>query len=696
MTPLADDHDALAPSLNKGTRGDLRTEETAPRSSRAPRVRLTVNDADEIEQVHGSLAELGLTPPRRDGERLELADVLHSAHLTGALGDDAQRTPFYARLARGEDGEPGRWVRVTPAPDGARRQLTIEDAHERMNTPEMRALREHGFREIADALPLTTWIATPTGKLHYISASSEQLTGVARSALKGRGWLATVHPNERERVWGEFEAAANARAPFETSYRFPDRDGGDGETRHVHVYGTPLLAEDGALVGYAGRTIDISDVHAERAKKRQALGREAVYTRFTRHMAHLLEEARSAEDVDTFHQHLLDAAIDVTPGAQAGAALARRGAEGRQRFVAASGFELERLRDIEFAPDSAGFYHPPGDPNPRILRFPIPRDTNAELVVREGSDVDLGVDGRLGEIQATLVVPIVVRGVTEVFLTLDNFDTPAAFDEGAIEMMRAFAQTAAGLIERLEMERQIADIAFHEPITGLANEVRLHHHLDEALLRIEPERGERLALLLVRCPTISHVAHGRGRAAGDEVAAQLARRLESVIPPRALAARPSLVNMLVALEGTDAEDAALERTLTQLHARLTAPILANNEVYYPKIHTGLALLPDDADSPTPSSTAPSSPAATPSGLASSGMRTATKPAWSAPRWSTSPSRRGCGTASSATSSPSTTSPASTSPAARSAGWRRSRAGASRGAMWRSRPRSSFRKRSGAG
>jgi diguanylate cyclase (GGDEF)-like protein len=81
------------------------------------------------------------------------------------------------------------------------------------------------------------------------------------------------------------------------------------------------------------------------------------------------------------------------------------------------------------------------------------------------------------------------------------------------------------ITDRTESERDLAELAFHDPLTGVANRAELEQRLDDALAESPP----RAALLVVDLDDFKAVNDSLGHAAGDRVLVAVARRLKACV-----------------------------------------------------------------------------------------------------------------------------------------------------------------------
>lgn len=230
------------------------------------------------------------------------------------------------------------------------------------------ALRESEarFRTLADSLPVMVWVADAEGRCTWFNKTWLDYTGRTLDQEIGYGWTQEVHPEDVDSCRRSYEKALQARVPFTLEYRVKGRD---GAYRWILDSGGPRFSPDGALAGFIGGCLDITE----------------------RKVAE--EEARSRE-VQIHHLAYHDALTELPNRSllldRLGQALAQAERDGAQTAVLY--FDLDRFKTIN---DTLG--HPAGD---ELLRQVASR---LRTVLREGDTV-----ARLGGDEFVILLPHVL------------------------------------------------------------------------------------------------------------------------------------------------------------------------------------------------------------------------------------------------------------------------------------------------
>ena len=137
-----------------------------------------------------------------------------------------------------------------------------------MNPGSLTAAGERQFETLAEWSPFGIFHTDAQGMAVYTNGAWQQLFGLSAAQTLGDGWSQVIHPEDKDRVLAEWQAAAAAGGDFDTTYRIQRPD---GEARHLQVRSRAMVPEGGPggrIAGYVGVALDISD-QVEAARKLQ-------------------------------------------------------------------------------------------------------------------------------------------------------------------------------------------------------------------------------------------------------------------------------------------------------------------------------------------------------------------------------------------------------------------------------------------
>ena len=202
--------------------------------------------------------------PREEYEGRLITEVFPNSRETGFL--DMYRQVWETGEPIVEDEYPyqsgrastrrGVWLalQITRVDEGV--AIAWRDVTEQVSARKKVEESEARFRQMADHAPVMLRVADPSGACVYLNRQWFEYTGQARDAASAwAGWTA-VHPDDVERVRGNFIAANEMQVPFRSEYRLRRWD---GESRWFIDSAMPRFDGTGDFVGYIGSVIDIED-----------------------------------------------------------------------------------------------------------------------------------------------------------------------------------------------------------------------------------------------------------------------------------------------------------------------------------------------------------------------------------------------------------------------------------------------------
>jgi len=164
------------------------------------------------------------------------------------------------------------------------------------------------------------------------------------------------------------------------------------------------------------------------------------------------------------------------------------------------------------------------------------------------------------------------------------------------DLIESICTIAGFAVERALNEERLNSLAFHDPLTGLANRTLMNAQLAERLIAAH-RTGSIVAVHFLDLDKFKHVNDTYGHAAGDDVLRVVARRLERMTRETDTLARLGGDEFVLIQSGIldPAEAAHLAKRIVDA---MKAPIESDGATYEIGMSVGIALFPTDADNAT--------------------------------------------------------------------------------------------------
>jgi len=267
-----------------------------------------------LRRVSSSLADMiGAKPEEQIGR---LPGEVWPAGLAAGT-ESAVRTVLAdgAPIGDGQQGSGASRAEETDIGDGRRLALSWYPAHDNAGAPTgvtmiavdvsgdhaaaeaVRRTRER-YRSLVQAGNQVVWVTDPRGEVAEDSPEWRWITGQSLEHYLTDGWLAAIHPNDRDRVERDWRECIRTGTVFDGSYRVRTKT---GSYRHYDVRAVPI-ERDGAIIEWMGASTDVTgqrEADEMRGRLTEQLSAAALRTSRLQQATSLLAEALSVQQVVT-------------------------------------------------------------------------------------------------------------------------------------------------------------------------------------------------------------------------------------------------------------------------------------------------------------------------------------------------------------------------------------------------------------
>ncbi len=112
------------------------------------------------------------------------------------------------------------------------------------------------FESLLDLSPQVIWFGTPDGQLTYCNPYWYDYTGLSQGDTLGHGWTRAIHPEDRDRVLGSWQAAIQRGADYEVEMRLRSKA---GAYCWFLARSRPARDESGNVNAWLGIAVDIEE-----------------------------------------------------------------------------------------------------------------------------------------------------------------------------------------------------------------------------------------------------------------------------------------------------------------------------------------------------------------------------------------------------------------------------------------------------
>ena len=113
------------------------------------------------------------------------------------------------------------------------------------------------YQTLTEVSPVGIFYTDASGNCLYVNERWCQIAGITCEKAFGQGWVESIHPDDRDRIFAEWYRAAQEKLPFKSEYRFQHLS--NGQVRWVFGQAVGKIGENGEVKGYVGTITDITE-----------------------------------------------------------------------------------------------------------------------------------------------------------------------------------------------------------------------------------------------------------------------------------------------------------------------------------------------------------------------------------------------------------------------------------------------------
>jgi PAS domain S-box-containing protein len=115
---------------------------------------------------------------------------------------------------------------------------------------------EEKFSSLTACSPIGIFLLDLEGRCTYTNPRCQELYGLTFEESLGDGWLQSVHPDDRDRVFADLSSWALRNSQYSNEFRLQTSE---GNIRWVHLQISPMLSPQNQLSGHVGTIEDITE-----------------------------------------------------------------------------------------------------------------------------------------------------------------------------------------------------------------------------------------------------------------------------------------------------------------------------------------------------------------------------------------------------------------------------------------------------
>ncbi|WP_442921793.1 PAS domain-containing sensor histidine kinase [Microcoleus sp. ARI1-A5] len=113
------------------------------------------------------------------------------------------------------------------------------------------------YQTLTEVSPVGIFYTDASGDCLYVNERWCEIAGITCDEALGKGWVQSIHADDRQRVFAQWARATQEKLPFKSEYRFQDID--NAQVRWVVGQAVGQIGENGEIKSYVGTITDITE-----------------------------------------------------------------------------------------------------------------------------------------------------------------------------------------------------------------------------------------------------------------------------------------------------------------------------------------------------------------------------------------------------------------------------------------------------
>ena len=206
---------------------------------------------------------------------------------------------------------------------------------------------------------------------------------------------------------------------------------------------------------------------------------------------------------------------------------------------------------------------------------------------------ELAAAMRAARLASLSITPLLADG-ERLGILICFFGRRTEFDDQFFDLQRALGRQASQTLVRVRLQRQLAYLALHDQLTGVANRELLQRSLDQAIGRAT-ETGEPLGVLFLDVDGFKEINDQFGHAVGDSVLVEIAARLRQGVRGGDVVGRIGGDEFVAICANADL--AAASSIAERILSITRAPIVVGAGVISASVSVGVSLYQPSSEAP---------------------------------------------------------------------------------------------------